>query len=426
MIMDKIKRSRKKAKNSVLLVLTATALSPLLTCFLLTVRLLASYWMKGFKALPGRQPERKRESIYTMSDLMNEIERIPFGSHTPGTLGELLALVIDFVPSLLNMIPWTAGFFYPYPPFFEPVVFESRDGTPICGLVALQETESPKPALLIVHGLFSSKNSHSILTIALHAYYDWGFNVMVIDLRNFGDSARFSGAPTTWGYRESDDILAASAFLSSLEKVSTVGVLGISMGAASSIIAAGLSGWDGPISGGVVALHSYADSKIILDYLTARRPLTFKTTVIRAIFRLLILLNTLFHGPRPVFNLKSYTGNISSQYYEMTEDEILRKASPVKHISNIEIPCLVIHSRDDLVVPADQAEALRELGADNPMAGFIMNQTGGHAAYIYTNKMWLLDTLKIFFESWARRFDYNHTGQTGNMNVSGSLGNQNN
>ncbi len=426
MKISKRKKRKIKIEDFLLLLLAAIGLSPLFTCLFLTIKLLAKYYLKGFKASSVEEPVQKHVDLYTMSDLMNYIEKIPFGYHMPGSIGELLALVTDFLPSVLNMVPKTAGLLYPYPPVFEPVAFESRDGTPICGLVALHETESPRPALLIVHGLFSSKNSYPILAVALHAYYKWGFNVMVIDLRNFGDSARFSRAPTTWGYRESDDILAASAFLSSLENVSTVGVLGISMGAASAIIAAALSGLEGPINGGVVALHSFADSKTILDYLDGRKSLTVKTAIIKIIFRLLILLNTIFHAPRPVFSLNSYNRNISSQYYEMTEDEILRKASPVKHITNIEIPCLVIHSNDDLIVPINQAEALREAGADNPMAGFIINQTGGHAAYIYTNKKWLLDTLEIFFSSWARRFDYNSQGQKGNINISGNLGNQDN
>ncbi len=423
---NKTKQGKRIARNSVTGILILLAASPFLTCISLTLRLFAKYWLRGGKRSFDFEHKQKRIGAGTMSDLMNEIEKIPFGRPTPGTLGELFGLVVDFIPSILNTIPQTAGLLYPYPPVFEPVVIESRDGTPICGLVALQDADSPRPALLIVHGLFSSKNSYPIATLALHAFFEWGFNVMVIDLRNFGDSARFSKAPTTWGYRESDDILAASAFLASLKKVSTVGVLGISMGAASSLIAGALSGLEGPINGGIVALHSYADSKSIIKYLTEQPAGRLKTNLIRIIFKLMILLNTVCHGPRPVSDLRSYTRDISSQYYEMREDEILRKASPLKHLPNTEVPCLVIHSQDDLIVPADHVERLANAGANNPMVGFVINRTGGHATYIYTNRKWLLDTLRTFFSSWSGNLNYDYTGRENDINIPGNLGNQDN
>jgi pimeloyl-ACP methyl ester carboxylesterase len=114
---------------------------------------------------------------------------------------------------------------------------ESQDGTPVCGLLAMQPHVEERPALIVVHGLFGSKNSYGMQQLSLKAYYDWGFHVFALDLRNFGDSSRFSEAPTSWGYREFDDFIAAAEYLDSVQHVSTVGVCGVSMGAAAALLA---------------------------------------------------------------------------------------------------------------------------------------------------------------------------------------------
>jgi len=204
---------------------------------------------------------------------------------------------------------------------------ESQDGTPVCGLLAMQPQVDERPALIVAHGLFGSKNSYAMQQLALKAYYDWGFHVLALDLRNFGDSSRFSEAPSSWGYRESDDIIAAAEYLDSLQHVSTVGVCGLSMGAASALLAAGRSKLDGPLSGGVVALNGYADAERQLEYVCAAPGFSPDAVAVWFAFRALLAVKTFLGGPRLFADLRRYNREVASQYYELGARDILSKAS---------------------------------------------------------------------------------------------------
>ena len=66
------------------------------------------------------------------------------------------------------------------------------------GQVGLHEGGG-RPGLIVVHGLFSSRRFDYVRQIAVRAYYEWGFNVLALDLRSFGLTNLTSAAPTTVG-----------------------------------------------------------------------------------------------------------------------------------------------------------------------------------------------------------------------------------
>ena len=88
------------------------------------------------------------------------------------------------------------------------------------------------PGLIVVHGLFSSRRFDYVRQIAVRAYYEWGFNVLALDLRSFGLTNLTSQAPTTVGWKEGEDVVAAGRYLKQLG-ATTVGALGISLGGSS-------------------------------------------------------------------------------------------------------------------------------------------------------------------------------------------------
>lgn len=366
--------------------------------------------------------EKLRTGVKTMPEVMGLLEAIPFRKRLPRSLATLALAAADFIPVLLNTNRATAGLVYPYPEEFEPVITESRDGTPICGLLAMQPGGDSRPAIIIAHGLFSSKNMHTIRAIGLRAYYDWGFHVLALDLRNFGDSSRFSDAPTSWGYRESDDILAVADYLESMDRVSTVGLYGANMGAASALLAAGRSRLDRSLSGGVVAINGYADAAREVEHISTLSSPTAEEFITWLTFSILLFLKTTLGGPRPLVDLREYTRQVSSQYYEVGEDELYRKASPVKAMMEIEVPCLVIHSRDDRVVPVLEEEELEAAAKDNPMVGFIVTPAGGPGLYQVISRKWFYKTLKTFFLYWGEYAAGTDPGQAGvdSMNMFGN------
>ena len=85
---------------------------------------------------------------------------------------------------LLNQKRQTINFAYAYPRQFTYEYVEAADGERVAAQIATHET--PRPGLIVVHGLLSSRHFDYVREIAVRAYYEWGFNVAAIDLRSFG------------------------------------------------------------------------------------------------------------------------------------------------------------------------------------------------------------------------------------------------
>jgi predicted alpha/beta-fold hydrolase len=365
-----------------------------------------AYVLARFRSAPSRMagvPEdlERRAGVKTMSEAADLLEKVRFKSWIPNPVSTAIWMAVDMLPSALATTRITAGLLYPYPASFEPVMLESQDGTPVCGHLAMQPSDAQRPALILASGAYASKNSGWLLTIALKAYYEWGFHVLALDLRNMGDSGRFSEAPTSWGYRESDDIMAAAEYLESIDIVSTVGVCGVGMAGSAALIAAGRSRLDGPLAGGVIAISAYASASEAVDRLSGSGAMSLPAAARRFVERVLLLFKTLAGGPRPFFSPREYTREVSCQYYEIGETDLYRKASPVKIMSEIEVPCLVIHARDDAVAPISEAMTLLEASSDNPMVSALIVPTGGHSLYGPATRKWLHAALKTFFTYWG-------------------------
>ncbi|MBU4490316.1 MAG: alpha/beta hydrolase [Actinobacteria bacterium] len=405
------KKRAARALRASLAALLLAALAPLL----LTAAIIA------YVGLRYRNPPRTPLShlpytdrvpgVKTMFEVMESLRAIPFKSQLPKAVAAVALAVADLVPVLLDTVRATAGAIYPYPEPFEPVMIQSPDNTPICGLQAMQR--GPGPAVIFVHGLFENKNTRSVQAMALRAFFGWGFHVFVVDLRNFGDSSRYSDAPTSWGFRESDDVLAVARYLCSLEQVSTVGACGVSMGAASVLLAAGRSRLDEPLAGGVIALNGYADAARAVEHISTLPGFSIERFTTWLAFRFLLLLKTLSGGPRPISDLRTYTREVSSQYYEISDRDLYRKASPIKAVGDIEVPCLIIHSTDDQVIPVGEAEDLLAAAIDNPMVGSLITPSGGHALYRATSRRWFYMILETFFSYWGEFSEGGESGQAG-------------
>jgi pimeloyl-ACP methyl ester carboxylesterase len=386
--------------NVALLAFLLVILSPVLIAVGFAVYVWTRF--RGAPAAPreGRSLER-RAGVKTMSEAMELLEKIEFRASFPGPLSSAVSIFIDLIPSVLSATRITAGLVYPYPRSFEPIMLESQDGTPVCGHLALQCGEARRPALILASGAAASKNAGWVLSLALRAYYDWGFHVLAMDLRNRGDSGRFSEAPTSWGYRESDDILAAADYLDSLEIVSTVGMCGAGMAGSASLIAAGRSRLDRPLAGGVVAIGAYAEAATEVARLSGRSIAAPVASLRRLLQRLLLFFKTLADGPRAFFDPARYTREVSCQYYEMAESDLYSKASPVNMMSEIEVPCLLVHARDDLMSPVGDAHDLLAAAGENPMVSAMIVPSGAHELYGPGTRGWLSETLETFFTYWG-------------------------
>jgi uncharacterized protein len=121
----------------------------------------------------------------------------------------------------------------------ETVSFPSRDpGIEISGWY-LQATDPAAPAVVVVHGLRACKRDHSVLLPAGMLHRE-GFSVLLIDLRDHGDST-FEDGRYAGGTEEYRDVLGAWDWLQRAKGLppDRIGLLGISLGAATVLIATG-------------------------------------------------------------------------------------------------------------------------------------------------------------------------------------------
>jgi alpha-beta hydrolase superfamily lysophospholipase len=111
---------------------------------------------------------------------------------------------------------------------FEEVVFKSGDGIDLAGW--WMEGDPEKTALVIAHGLFRDRKE---VTGRGCRFRQLGHSVLVYDLRGHGKSGP---GPITMGYQERFDVLGAVRFVRENQS-SALAVMGISMGAAASLMA---------------------------------------------------------------------------------------------------------------------------------------------------------------------------------------------
>lgn len=130
----------------------------------------------------------------------------------------------------------TAGYAMPRP---ENVRFPSRDPAITISGWWIASTDPAAPAVVVVHGHTSCKRDDDVLLPA-GMLYRRGYSVLLIDLRDHGDSAdedlRYAG-----GTEEYRDVLGAWDWLQAARSIPAerIGLLGISLGAATVLIASG-------------------------------------------------------------------------------------------------------------------------------------------------------------------------------------------
>jgi uncharacterized protein len=161
-----------------------------------------------------------------LSDISGRCQR-PLQMNTPAQFGETTP----------GGGSWANFNFTPYfMPNYQTVRFPSREvGIEVAGWYV--EADPAAPAVILVHGLGSCKNSHTILTPAGMLYHA-GFNVLLIDVRDAGEST-FEDGRSAVGNDEYQEVLGAWDWLVEVQGISPerIGVFGESLGAATSLIA---------------------------------------------------------------------------------------------------------------------------------------------------------------------------------------------
>ena len=205
---------------------------------------------------------------------------------------------------------------------FEDWKFPSQRGDVMLSGWYLPVKDSAAPHLIFVHGLGSDRSGDNAVELAARMVEE-GYNVLLFDLRGHGLSG---GDKVSGGHFERWDVLGAFDYLlkQGVDPART-GLMGFSMGAATSILAAA----EEPRITALVADSPYANASDLISREAARKT------------------------PFPLWLMPIFiptTKLMAKKIYGIDIGEL----SPERAVERLDYPILVIHGADDQRIPLDQ------------------------------------------------------------------------
>jgi predicted alpha/beta-fold hydrolase len=278
-----------------------------------------------------------------------------------------------------------------WPASFQQVTITSSDGAPLYAEVAMHP--GTRPGIVVAHGF----NTHGILSVIRWAamLYANGYDVIASDQRDYSyeysaDSTYPSKWPQTFGWKESQDVLAAGRYLLSRGGVSTLGVVGFSEGAQNTVLA--LSQDTGHIFSAGITFSGPADQNTQI-YSTAvpsncQTPeCTFPTT--DALVALVVPPYT-YTDPCSVLS-------DAAKIYGTTPYAILGQESAMHAQSQVAVPLLNFYAADDSLVAPVDAQLMSAFESGNPLQQTLEIQHGEHAYYF--DRWWQQMAILTYFHA---------------------------
>jgi predicted alpha/beta-fold hydrolase len=349
---------------------------------------------------PRHMPDGDARSV---RDIVEAIEAFPY---EPKQISTQVAFFRDNGPNAIQSLwsadPQSTKRARPYPMTFRQRLFTGDGGEQIAGMQGMHD--QPGPALIICHGMLMTKNFDMILQLARRAYEQWGFHVVTIDLRGWGQTSWTTEAPSSLGYYEGLDVIEIARELKRSGLVTTVGAIGFSLGASTVLNATRFSSLadDTPLDGGTIAISAPTDMGEALTYVSQtphwRDPLFGLSQMFRATIRATVRKRNL---PKDVKTWRGLAEEISLPWYELSMEQFTRQASARLFADDIQLPVLDIHARDDFLITVDHAERFAEATADNPNVQVLLRDQGAHCAFEAIDERWFNSTVRRWFEYWA-------------------------
>ncbi len=249
-----------------------------------------------------------------------------------------------------------------------------------------QPNRRQRPTVVVLHGLEGSSDSHYVIGITRKALH-LGMNVLRMNMRNCG--GKLDLCPGLYNSGMSGDVIAVLKELTEVEQLSSIFLVGYSMGGNIVLKAAAelsVNPYPAIPLSGVCAVSPALDLASCIARIEQgfnrfyeRRFLMSLKAKIRAKHRLFpkaYRLDLLNH----VGSLRDFDNLFTApDAGYLSADDYYEKASALPLIQNIQVPSLIITSQDDPIVPFESVHAAT-LG--NPNVMMLAPKFGGHAAFL--------------------------------------------
>lgn len=286
-----------------------------------------------------------------------------------------------------------------YPKPFRKVTWPSWDGTKIWAWLGVHTGEDGRPlardAVIIVPGMFNTKDTPLHRARAIRLFRSWGFHVLALDLRGTGESER---AYNTAGWRESDDVESAVDFMRTHAPAVKIHIFAESMGAVATILAAQRHARRGfrLVDGAVIAFSPYASAPRLIHMLDATPDDNAGLAALQWFFRRLLEL-----GGKKYASFESYLEDAAKQY-GVRLNQLYYRASITRHLRAVNVPLLIVCSDHDPLVPKSEVDRIEMAlqGTTNP--SILRLGWGSHCLFEVQDPEWFWALLHEYFGFYCR------------------------
>lgn len=238
---------------------------------------------------------------------------------------------------------------------YEKVSFYTKDGLLLKGWFIPSKIKTEE-TIILLHGYPADKGDILPSRLFLHSTY----HLLFFDFRYFGESEGFY---TSIGKKEMLDLEAAIDFLGK-RGFNKIGIWGFSLGGAVALMTA----VHRPEIKGVVAESSYADLyQMTYDYY-----------------------------PYPI--LKYFLAELTRFWGRLILNMEVKSVSPQNSVKQLSIPILLIHSKEDKVIPYKHSVALAKAAENNPHAEIKTVDNLNHGQFIPNYEALIVDFFNRVFQ----------------------------
>ena len=267
----------------------------------------------------------------------------------------------------------------------EPRIFEVEPGVRVLVHCRWQKDKLSHPTMILIHGLEGSNSSVYMLGTSNKAYKA-GFNVVRLNLRNCGNTEHLT--PTLYHAGMASDLRAILRELIEQDGLSSIFVIGFSMGGNMSLMLAGEEADLAPRElVGVCAISPTIDLRACVEAIEWRSNRLYKHSFLRSMKNRIRRKQKLFpefydtKGLARIRNLRDFDERYTSVGAGFSNaDEYYERASALQFIRHIRTPTLMIHAQDDPFVPFQPC--LDPSIAENPYVIFLAPENGGHVGFV--------------------------------------------
>jgi predicted alpha/beta-fold hydrolase len=298
----------------------------------------------------------------------------------------------------------------------EERLFEVERGVRLLARCLWQEERTSRPTLLLVHGLGGSDASSYVLGTA-NLGYRAGMNMVRLNQRNCGGTEHLT--PTLYHSGLSGDLRGVVDELLGRDRLPAVFVVGFSMGGNLALKMAGEIGKEAQ-SGllGVCAISPIIDLSETARCIEHPSNRLYQWRFVRGLKTMALRKKELYpqlydlRGLLRVRTVRDFDELYTAPHWGFADaEDYYAKASSLRFLADIEVPSLVLHARDDPLVP--YAPLSRSESWGNPSVLVAAPSRGGHVGFVSREggreRFWAEGLIVWFCELLSARF---FTGET--------------